>query len=119
MNSIDYINKINDVEIDDYRKKEIEDIYKCNIPDFVAKVISLADSIDFFDEEKRALSYDEIKSGNNTLDLHSLPLKYIPLIDSYDCTYIVYIIDENKWGKYSSIDKSVFKKRDTLKELLQ
>ncbi len=119
MNTIEYLDKINNAIIDDKRKKEIEDIYRCNIPEAVAKVISLAGSVDFFDEEKRALSYDEIKDGNNTLDYHSTTLKLIPLIDSYDCTYIVYLVDEDKWGKYSSIDKDVFKRRNTLEELLQ
>ena len=119
MNTIEYINKINDTEIDDKRKKEIEDIYSCKLPEVVAKAISLADSVDFFDEEKRALSYDEIKDGTNTLDYHSTTLNLIPLIDSFDCTYIVYLVDEDKWGKYSSIDKDVFKRRNTLEELLQ
>lgn len=118
MSKKSYIDVINNAEINVERKKEITNIYSCEIEEKVLKAISVADSIDFFDDEKRALSYIEIKSASDVLEIDALSMGIIPIIDTYDCTYIVYLVKEKKWAMYSIDDGIIYKKTDELEDLL-
>lgn len=118
MNKKEYLSAVNSATIMQDRIEAISKIYGVEINNTVAGVISLADQIDFFDEERRALSYAEIFNPVRNLKIDFVKLQAIPLIDAYDNTYIVYMIQDEKWGKFNSIDNVFFKRRSTLAEVL-
>ena len=118
MNKLEYIETVDKEEINIERKKEIEELFNCTLDSEIAKVISLADKIDFFDEERRALSYSEILDASELLGISATDEGMIPVVDAYDCTYIVYLIQEKKWAKYNTIDQVTFKEKDSLKEVI-
>ena len=92
MNKEEYLKEISNCEIDPKRIEEIEKRYNVKLDKTVKCIISYADKIDFFDEERRALSYDEILCPEEYLDFDFLSEGLIPLIDAYDNSYIVYIL---------------------------
>ena len=47
-----------------------------------------------------------------------MKLGLVPVIDAYDNTYIVYSFFENVWAKYNIIDKTMFKKKENLEDVL-
>ncbi len=118
MNKKEYLEAALGCEIKVDRVKQVEKMYKVSLDDSVAKIISYADSTDFFDEERRALSYEEIVNASSDLDIDVVEMGFIPLIDSYDCSYIIYLTKENKWARFSTVDMTVYMKRDTLAEVL-
>ena len=118
MNKQEFINSALVHEINEDRVKEISELYKVQLEEVIQKIISIADEVDFFDEERRMLSYDEIKSGSKLLGINVVEEGMIPLIDAYDCNYIVYLIRDGSWAKYTTVDKMMFKKRNTLEEIL-
>ena len=118
MSKEEYIEAIKNIEIDKDREKEVSKLYGVELCDVLSKVITLADKVDFFGEERRALSYKEIVSSSELLGTGAVGEGIIPIIDSYECSYIVYLTKENKWAKFNTIDGVIYKKRDTLEELL-
>ena len=118
MTKEEYLDQVKVTKINEERVSEISTMYNNKIEGLVAKIISYADSVDFFDEERRALSYLEIKNAKKILDYDCIRDGVIPVIDSYDNTYIVYILYENMWAKYSLSDKILYKKRDALEKVL-
>ena len=118
MNKEEYLNNLNTVEILSSRIKDVETIYKCNLNEKLSKIISYADSVSFFDEERRALSYKEIIDPINNIDYDFIIRGLIPLIDAYDNSYIVFVIKENKWAKYNIYDEVLFKKKNSFEEVL-
>lgn len=96
----------------------ISEIYKAEFSGVIKNIISYADTTDFFDEERRALSYSEIENPNAELEFDFISERLIPVIDAYDITYIVYVIDEGKWAKFNIVDKSLFKKKDSIEEVI-
>ena len=118
MNKKDYIASVKETEVNSKRIKEVIKKYDLSLDDTLMRVISKADAIDFFGEERRALSYKEILDASSLLGIDATKEGIIPVIDSYDGTYIVYILWEKKWARFSIADKIAYKKRDTLEEVL-
>ena len=118
MNKEEYIKLVRNTEIDKDREAEVTGIFGCKLNDVLARAISVADKVDFFDEERRALSYKEIVGASELLGIDAVERGIIPVVDSYDCTYIVYQVNEGKWAKYNTVDKEVFKERDSLEEIV-
>ncbi len=118
MNKIEYMDAVKDAVVKQDRVEAIAKVYGIQVNDLIAGILSVADQIDFFDEERRALAYEEILNPVEKMDIDFVNLQAIPLIDAYDNTYIVYMIREKKWAKYNSIDNVFFKKKDSLSEVL-
>jgi len=111
MNKQEFLATALKCEINDDRLKQVESLYKVNVNEIVAKIISFADTVDFFDEERRALSYDEIINASSYFEIDVVDLGIIPLIDVYDCSYLVYLTKEDKWARFSTVDKIVYMKK--------
>lgn len=118
MSKAEFIKNIEKCDLNIQRIKEIEKKYKTNLTDFTAHAVSYADEQGFFDEERRALSYSEILNPIKFLKFDFIKAGLIPIVDTYDNTYVVYAIDEGKWAKFSLSDRVLFKKKDTFKEVV-
>lgn len=118
MNKQEYVNAAFGCEINNDRVKQIEKVYKVSLNDAVSKLISYAGSVSFFDEERRALTFDEIVYASKDLEIDFVEMGIIPLIDAYDCSYIVYLTKEGKWARFSSVDKTIYMKKDSLAAVL-
>ena len=118
MNKQEFMDAVMSCDIKEDRVKQIEKQYKVILNDEVSKFVSYADTVDFFDEERRALSFEEIIDASEELEVDAVELGIIPLIDAYDCTYIVYLTKEEKWARFSSVDGTVYMKKDSLVEVM-
>ena len=118
MNKIEYVKSVNTTPINETRVNEINRIYKTKIEGQVAKLISYADMVDFFDEERRALGYKEIIDATKDMKIDFDEMGIIPLIDAYDNTFIVYLVYEKQWAKFNIMDKAIFKKKSTLEDVI-
>ena len=118
MSRAEYIKAVKSYEINEDRVKDIERIYKTNLEPIVKKIISYADQADFFDEERRALSYREILDPMKYIEFDFVKLGLIPFVDVYDNSYAVFNIASKEWGHYNIIDSVLYKKRKTMEEVI-
>lgn len=118
MNKIEYLKNVEKCPINKKRINSMMKKYNAEFSDILAHIISYADSTDFIDEERRALSFEEIADAGNQVGVDFVSLGMIPVIDAYDNDYIVYIFEEDVWAKFNVFDQVAFKKRATLQELL-
>ncbi len=117
MSKGEYIKQVNKCEINKERIRKISEKYGVEIEGVIAKAVSYADSETFFDDERRALEFSEI-TNPSSFGKTLLDEKAIPVVDVYDGMYAVYLIKEDKWALYSSADGSIFKKRDSLDDVI-
>ncbi len=118
MNKKEYLAKVNASGVNMDRVDVVEKIYGQELNEILSKVVSLADQVDCFDEERRALSFEEIKNPVKYLEFDAVKKGFVPVIDAYDCTYIVYLFDEKKWGVYSVVDDMIFIKNELIEEIV-
>lgn len=119
MNTSEYIKLINNTAIDKTRVKTINEVYSTNVNERISKIISLADTVDFFDEERRALSYMEISKPEEIMEIDFVSKHMIPLVDIYDNSYVVYLIEDKQFALYNAIDDLEFKRSDSFEDLLK
>lgn len=118
MSKQEYIERVLVFPENEERIKEVSEIYETDVNGLIAKIISYADNENFIDDERRAFSYNEILKASQKYDTDFKKLNIIPIIDAYDNDLIVYIIDEQKWAKYNLSDEVLFKKRESLEDVL-
>ena len=118
MTKQEYIDSVMQYPANKDRIKEISDLYGTKINGIIAKIVSFADNADFIGEERRAFSYNEILNASKEYDTDFQTLGIIPIIDAYDNELIVYVIAEKVWAKYSLSDEILFKKKNTIEEIL-
>lgn len=117
MTAVEFIEKLAGYEIDNKRKAKIERIYGSELPEIVGKIISAATKPIFFDGY-RVLSFDEICEADDELNVNFSRKKIIPLIDCGDNDFIVFHFKSNEWSKFNIVDECVFKKRNSLSDLI-
>ena len=118
MNTTEYIQLVNNTVINQSRVNNINNIYSTKVDTVVAKIISLADTVDFFDEERRALSYMEISNPSTIMEIDFVSKRMIPLVDIYDGSYVVFSIEEKKYALYNIFDDIEFKKSVVFEEIM-
>lgn len=118
MTKKEYIESLAGMEIDDVKAKKIEKIYGATLPDSVKKIISSVDNTIFFDDDYRMLSLSEIEDAEKDLHVEFRKKSIIPLVDCGENDFIVYHFNDKFWSKFNIIDETVFKKRNTIEELL-
>lgn len=114
----EYLSSVKKCEIDETRKILFTKKFKKDINSFAMKMISYAKESVFVNEERRVLAYDEIVDFDLEYDFELEEYGIIPLIDCYDNDYIVYLVNEDKWAKFNTSDKCIFKKKNTVEELI-
>ena len=118
MNKSEYLLEIEKCEADRSKAEQIETEYKCKLDGLITNVISYTDKSIFIDDEERVMSFSEIIQINKDYNNVFINNKMIPVIDCFDGIFIVFILEENKWAKYSTSDLIVYKKRSSLSELI-
>lgn len=118
MSKTEFIKSINEASIDDSKVKKIEDLYSDSLPEVVKKIISCNDSSLFLDDEIRILSLTEIINAEKDLHVDFPGVGIVPIADCGDNDFIVYDYKNSAWAKFNIVDKTIFKKRATLEELL-
>lgn len=118
MNKKEYLKEVEDCKIKLDRVEKVEKLYGEKVNDELARIISYADKVDFFDEERRALSFKEIMNATKDMEVDMVKMGIIPLIDAYDCAYIVYSFSEKEWARFSTVDGTLYKKKKTFAEVL-
>ena len=118
MSKQEFVKEAMSSEINNDRVEDITKIYDTDLSDELKHFISYADTIDFFDDERRALSYDEIKNPQKQIGVDFTKMRLIPVVDAYDNTYIAYSVEKKKWVKYNTIDNMEFKERDSIQEII-
>lgn len=114
----EYIACVKKCEIDTARQKILSKKYGKDISGIVMNMISYAKNSIFIDEERRVLSFDEIIEFDLNYDFTVEEYGIIPVVDCFDNDFIVYLINEDKWAKFNTSDKCIFKKRSTFEELV-
>ncbi len=119
MTSKEYIKALNDHNIDNKRINGVIDLYADNLPEIVLKIVSSAKETVFLDDDKRVLSYDEIVDAEKDLHVNFKEKGMIPLIDCGDNDFIVYDFNDSSWFKFNIVDEAVFKRKNSIYELLK
>ncbi len=118
MSTAEYINMVENCIVKEERVKAIEKKYKTILEPVVKQIISFADMIDFFDEERRALSYSEIYNPEKNLGFDFIKEGLLPFVDLYDNSYAVFIVETKEWGRFNTSDGILYKKRKSMEEVL-
>lgn len=119
MKKTEYLGKIMTMKIDDAKVKKIESVYGNNLPDLLKRIVSNNSEAEFFDDDTRVMSFDEILDAEN--DLHvAFHLKgMIPVMDCGENDFIVYHFSDNSWSKFNIVDETMFRKGSSIEELLK
>lgn len=118
MTNKEYLEIVRQSLIDKDKVKKIAEAYSDQLPDMVQRIISSSDSGIFLDDEIRILSYTEVLNAEKDLHVPFKDLCIIPLADCEDNDFIVFDFRNSIWAKFNIVDKTMFKKRQSLEELL-
>lgn len=119
MEKKDYLAESIDYKIDKKKIDAIQKLYKAELPDILKKIISRANETVFFNDGSRILSFDEIMDAKKDLHVDFKSKGIIPFADCGENDFIVYHFNDEFWSKFNIIDESVFKKKNTIEELLK
>ncbi len=118
MDKKEYYKNVMSCDVDDNKVEAISRIYNAEISDELKHFISYADKVDFFDDERRALRYAEIENPADVMEIDFVGMGYVPIVDAYDNSYIVYILKDSIWARYNSIDDMVYVEGQNIEDLL-
>ena len=90
-----------------------------DIPRMVQQLLSVAKDGAFFDEGCRLLSYDEILSASQELNINFSKHGIIPFFDIADNDYIVYNFKKKNWELFNIIDEEAFKSEKQINEIIK
>lgn len=115
----EYLQKIDNCKIDESKMRQIEKIYGPIIDD-IKRILSLSSRSIFFSDKDgyRTLSIGEIIDASKDLHIDFKKEKIIPIIDCGDNDFIVFHLDTKTYSKYNIVDKTIFKEKSQLKNLL-
>ena len=114
----DYLVELGKCDINATAVSKVEATYGYELPEEIKQIVSYSAESIFFDDDYRALSFSEIMDATNDLHIDFVKCACIPVIDCGENDFIVYHFDTKTWTKFNIIDESVFKKRNSLFELL-
>lgn len=118
MSKIEYVKAIETCEINEDRVKAIEKIYQTKLVPIVMKIVSYADQADFFDDERRALTYIEIFNPLRNMGFDFVKQGLIPFVDLYDNSYAVFNIATSGWGCFNTIDGMFYKECKSMEDTI-
>ena len=117
MNRNEYLNSINDVEINIDVKEKMEKVFG-NVPEEILKILTKSPSVELFDDnESRTLALIEILNAEQDYGVPFQSNKLIPIVDKGNNDFIVYDGNTSKWAIYNIIDAVVFAQKETFEEI--
>ena len=118
MTKREYLEKVNNQIVDNKKVSKISAVYGTEIPEIIQRIVSGNSKSIFFEDGTRIISYYEMLSAKEDLHIDFEQLKMIPVADCGENDFIVFHFSTGKWSKYNIIEEIVFKRKDTLGELL-
>lgn len=118
MNCKEYIQSIEKSPISTLKIKSVENRYTEIKSKLVMQIVSCAEETNFFDDDIRSLSFNEIIEAENDLHVDFKSKGLLPLFDCGENDFIVYHLCDNSWSKFNITDEIIFNKRPSLMELL-
>lgn len=118
MTNKEYLERMDELQIDNEKVSKIEGLYETKMPEVVRKIISNNDETIFL-EECRVLSLLEIAGAEADLHVDFKGKQILPLFDCMDNDFIVYHYGTGKWSLFNIVDECVFKIRNSLMDLLE
>ena len=118
MTGKEYLNSLADIKTDKKKSNEMAALYADDLPEIILKIMTNVDETVFLDDS-RVLSYNEVVNAEKDLHVSFKDKGIIPLVDCYDNDFIVYHFKDKIWSKFNIVDETVFKKKDSLEELLK
>ena len=115
----EYLVDLERKEINADKVKRINEIYTGRFPEILKIIISNNDSSIFFDDGNRMLSYAEIVDAEKDLHVDFNSKGLIPIADCGDNVFIVFDYTSQAWAKFNIVDETLFKKRESLGDLLK
>lgn len=115
----EYVKSLKGLKIEPSKVEKIEKKYGTSLSDIVKKIISNSDETVFFDDAYRILSISEIEDAENDLHINFKQKGIIPIADCGENDFIVYHFNDDFWSKFNIIDETVFKKKNSLEDLLK
>lgn len=98
--------------------EKLETLYKTSFPDVIKKIISAADEPQFFDDDSRMMSFDEMIDAENDLHIEFSKLGIFPIIDCGENDFIVYHTKSKSWSKFNINEEITYDTKNTLEELI-
>lgn len=118
MTGKEYLSSLESVKPDTKKVDKIISLYANNLPEIVLKIVSDSQEPVFLDDDSRVLSYDEIVDAENDLHVGFKEKGILPLVDCGENDFIVYHFADKTWSKFNITDETVFRKKNSLEELL-
>ncbi len=118
MNVSQYIQSIQQCKVDLDKVRTIEVEYQCSLPSLLQCIISNNEEVQFLEDEKRVLCYEEILHATKDLSVDFLNLQLIPVMDCYDNDFVVYNIKTSEWCLFNIVDECIFRTNKELLDLL-
>ena len=119
MTKKDYLDKLPEVTIDLGKVQKIQERYGTTLPELIQRMISCCSKAIFFEDGSRMLSYEEIMDAEHDLHVAFRSMKILPLADCGENNFIVYHYEDDIWSKFNIVDETVFKKKNTIFEVLR
>ncbi len=113
----EYVNSLENTNINQSKVTIINDTYKCTLPIEIQKIITNNEKSIFLDNECRILSFQEIVDANSDLHVDFIKQMLLPIADCYDNDFLVYDYKNNVWCMYNIIDELIFDKNIDLNKL--
>ena len=118
MNREDFFAIATSGEVNEANVAELTAIYGTQIPDIIKRIVSHNINALFLNEV-RIMSLEEIKEAEHDLHVDFVKKGFLPIADCGDNDFIIYHLQEKIWSKYNIVDDVVFKRRESLEELIK
>lgn len=116
----DFVLGLANISIDNKVVYTIQKKYSSkDIPRMVQQLVSVAKDGTFFDEGCRLLSYDEILSASQDLNINFSKHGIIPFFDIADNDYIVYNFKKKNWELFNIVEEEAFKSEKQITDIIK
>lgn len=115
----DIIKQINNIEIDEEFTNKVEQVYSCELSDFVKRLLSIPETIDYEEKEISLfkMSNDFILEANEELQCDFISKHLIPIFDCYENDYLCYDFLNNIYVVYNVFEELTFDRNDDILKL--
>lgn len=113
-NIAEYLEEITIKSIDMNQVKHVEELIGKELPEIIKQILSTNIDPVPLEDDMVLLSYDQIIHSESYYGYDFLVNGMLPLIDLFENDYVVYLINENKYGKYNTIMEMLYDSNETL-----